>query len=411
MAEIDETHSWRRHVIDSNVNRDHGHSIGAADLTGDGGQNVLIAFGERGRRRSTDGVYWYESVNKDVRGEWLRYRLSEPSIPIRWCMALACADMDNDGDIDVVALSFNSGNVYLMVNPLHEGLNIKEPWPTLTILESPGVFRDGENLELVDIDGDNFLDVVFPRGKGKEIHVLYNPSGKLSEQWQDFVIGIHGGTDAHDVYTADIDNDNDPDIVSASGDSTWKGSVFWFEHPDDFSRDRSWKRRRISKRSANYGGLQIDDVNNDGWPDVLVTEAHATPGKVLWYENPKNVAKDYWDSHLIGFQTFPHAGLSFDVDGDGENEYWTPDSSHDTSGKFGYRSGGIVYFKSSDLSDIWAMHRIADPPEVGRQCVALDMDGDGDLDVLSTADHCTETHSISIVWWENRIRDEYKNRR
>ena len=30
-------------------------------------------------------------------------------------------------------------------------------------------------------------------------------------------------------------------------------------------------------------------------------------------------------------------------------------------------------------------------------------ESDGDLDVVSTSDHDTTAHTISVVWWENRI--------
>ena len=35
--------------------------------------------------------------------------------------------------------------------------------------------------------------------------------------------------------------------------------------------------------------------------------------------------------------------------------------------------------------------------------VVQESDGDGDLDVVSTSDHDTTAHTISVVWWENRI--------
>lgn len=405
-TEVDETDQWKRHLIDSNINRDHGHSVGVGDLNGDGKPDVLIAFGERNNSQPSDSVYWYESPNDPTISNWTRHRLTDPAFLIRWSMSLTVDDVDNDGDLDVVALSHDNSNVYLSINPLNEGGNVNMPWHTVMILQSPGIHRDGERVVLVDIDNDGYKDVVFSRGRPKEVHVLFNPSGKVLGLWQDKIIGVHGGSDAHDVMTTDIDLDGDLDIIAASGDSTWVGKVYWYEQPNGIPRKGYWIRHRVSSSNANYGGLQVDDVDKDGRPDILVTEAHGTPGKVMWYRNP-NPYTAKWTKFIIDKQNFPHATLSFDMDGDGTNEYWVPDASHDETGKYGSRTGGIVYYKLIESKiNLWTKHRVAAPPEVGRQCSAVDMDGDGDLDVVSTADHHTKTHSIAIVWWESNIRNE-----
>jgi hypothetical protein len=99
--------------------------------------------------------------------------------------------------------------------------------------------------------------------------------------------------------------------------------------------------------------------------------------------------------------------LAFDVDGDSQTEYWVPDASHDTTGRYGQRTGGIVYYKIKEINqNLWTKHQVAAPPNVGRQCRAFDLDRDGDLDVISTAKHNTQNHSISLVWWENRLSNE-----
>jgi len=272
--------------------------------------------------------------------------------------------------------------------------------------------------------------VLFIRGRPAEVRVLFNPLGVPTNPWDNKCIGIHGGSDAHDVLCADIDLDGDMDVVAASGDSTWLGRVFWYEHPDREPRDEAWVRYLISGGDftntllsfipnsgflsrlsryigyANYGALHIDDVDKDGRPDILATEAHGTPGKVLWYKNPVP-STGKWSRFVIDKQNFPHAALSFDVDGDEINEYWVPDASHDETGKYGLRTGGIVYYKLIDAkSNQWEKYRVAAPPEVGRQCRAVDIDGDGDIDVVSTADHQSASHTISLVWWENGTRNE-----
>jgi len=414
---VNETDKWVRHEIATNIKRGNG-SMAIGDMNRDGKTDVLICLGRRNTPQPSDGIWWFEAP------DWTLRRISDPNSPIRWSLALTTGDIDNDGDMDVVALSFDDSNVYLAINPLNNGGDLNKPWQTIKILESPGIHRDGESVELVDIDNDGYKDVLFPRGRPAEVRVLFNPSGVPTNFWVNKFIGVHGGSDAHDVFYADLDLDGDIDIISASGDQTWLGRVFWYEQPDGDPRYGNWERHLISGGIltskllsvipnsgflsrlsryvgyANYGGLQIDDIDKDGRPDVLVTEAHGTPGKVMWFKNPEP-SDTKWICNIIGSQNFPHAGLSFDVDGDGRNEYWVPDSSHALKGQFGYRTGGIVYYKLiNEKNNEWAKHVVALPPVVGRKCRAVDMDGDGDMDVVSTADHMPLENSM--VWWENR---------
>lgn len=391
---IDETDKWVQHKIYSNIPRGNG-SLAIADINGDQKIDILFCLGIRNTPKSSDGIYWLEGPN------WALRRISNPSTPIRWSLSLSTDDIDNDGDIDVVALSFDNSNVYLALNPLSQGGDINEPWPTKIILNSPGIRRDGERVELTDIDQDGYKDVIFLRGKPPEVHILFNPTEKIADSWEDKIVGIHGGSDAHDVYTADVDLDGDLDIITASGDQTWKGSVFWFENPNGLSKEKGWRRHKISSHNANFGGLQIADVNQDSFPDILVTESHGTPGHVMWYQNPILSSKKQWRQYKIDQQNFPHAGLLFDVNGDGKKEYWVPDATHD-----GRKKGGIVYYQLIDAkNNQWSKHIVAYPPEVGRQCYAYDMDNDGDLDVISTAELDKVSKMNSIVWWENKMKD------
>ena len=404
-AEVDETHGWERHTIETDLGVYGMWGFDRADIDGDGKLDVLFCLSARRLAKPHDGVYWYKVPEDPRNGTWLRRRLTSPEYPIRWSMALATGDVDNDGDIDVVALSFDNSNVYLALNQLNEGGDVNQPWRTLVILESPGVHRDGERVELVDIDGDGYKDVVFPRGLPGErgVRILFNPSGKPSENWRQRQIGVHEAWDAHDVMSVDLDSDGDLDIVFSGGSGDTTGDVYWYEHPDGNPRNGAWVRHRVSPIEPvdTYGGLKIEDIDRDGRPDILVTEAHGDPGRIMWYKNPVP-ATGIWNRYEIGTQFYPHVSALFDIDGDGLSELWVPDCSFMASGHFGQRKGGLVYFKrGADPTEPWVKHRVAYPPEVGRPCLAMDVDGDGDLDVVCGADLLENTGSL--VWWENRL--------
>ena len=91
------------------------------------------------------------------------------------------------------------------------------------------------------------------------------------------------------VAVADVNRDGKMDILHAEA---------WYEAPD-------WKMHPIQKL-GNYGdGLSsysrsfccwADDLNGDGWPDLIVIDFPGDP--CYWLENPKG-AEGMWKKHII----------------------------------------------------------------------------------------------------------------
>lgn len=398
-VEFDVSKRWQKHIIGENIFRDHGHSTAIGDLDGDGRTDALIAFGRRYDLSPEDGVWWYRQPVNPKTEPWPRFQLTNPTMPIRWCMAVGTGDVDNDGDLDVAALSFNDGRVYLAVNPLKESGNVETPWRTLIIHDEPE--RHGEQVEIIDVDGDGFRDIVF--SNYSYIHVLFNPEGQPDGKWEDKKVYGDIPADAHSVVAADFDRDGDLDLANASG----VASMYWYEQPDGNARNGRWKRHLVRQKRDHWGAIQKVDVNLDGAVDIIAMNAHGHPGEIFWMENPGD-SKKYWSYHRIGEQTYPHGSSLIDIDGDGQQELWVGDSSNGCGGSdYCWNDGGIVFFQQSDdPTKPWIVNRVAAAPETGRQCRAADIDRDGDMDMVSTADHrclgpkyynCT----ISLVWWEN----------
>lgn len=227
----------------------------------------------------------------------------------------------------------------------------------------------------------------------------------------------------------DVNKDGMIDIMAGA---------YWFEAPE-------WKRHEIAKGEAfsvneGYSNSFLNfslDVNQDGWIDMVRIDF---PGKAaMWHENPKNKI-GYWKSHLI----FPSVGNEspgfVDIDGDGRMDLlcndsdnkemvwvrapvskndtkWTPyvfstDSVHGTH-KFthGLGFGDINSDGRNDvmIKDGW-WEAPADPrqpnwkfhaADFGNDCsqmYTMDVDGDGDQDIISASAHGYG------VWWHEQVK-------
>lgn len=253
--------------------------------------------------------------------------------------AFAIADMNGDGLPDVVLGSNEVDNtdvIRLFLNP--GGANARDggAWAEAadTITLDVNLITDLAVAD-IDLDGDNDIVATFPTSATFNIRWLVNPlqeGGQAAAEagdWERRILGQQSERDPDNqggdaIALGDIDGDGDTDVAVAFAAL---GLVQWFENPGDpfIGQQRfPWSvynlGQLVSGKSINQ--LQLVDLNMDGALDAFATAS----GNMVGFQRASNV-QDYWDGFSI-LATNPVANIGktafSDVNGDGRLDIITP---------------------------------------------------------------------------------------
>ncbi len=98
------------------------------------------------------------------------------------------------------------------------------------------------------------------------------------------------------MYTIDLDGDGDNDVISSSAHNY---GMWWYEQSKQ-ADSVTWVRHDIFSEFSQSHGLAMEDINNDGEPDLIT-------GKRFWAHNghdpgEKDPAVLYWFEYKPGKQ-------------------------------------------------------------------------------------------------------------
>ncbi len=201
-------------------------SIQFADMDADGDQDVLYDD-RKGERR---GIYWLERAE----GRWRCHALPDSD---RENMFLSTGDLDADGRLDVIC-AVGGGPIVWYRRQADGG------WTTHEIPLPEGV-GGGKSVAIADIDGDGRNDVVFScenaKGDLSGLRWLSWETTPAKGPWQSHEIGGPLGLKYDRVALDDVDGDGDLDVLTC--EERDQLGVVWYENPGGKARVEARRRR------------------------------------------------------------------------------------------------------------------------------------------------------------------------
>ncbi len=273
-------------------------------------------------------------------------------------------DLDQDGDIDVIGAALYGHELAWWDNDGDQNF-IK------TTIEDN--FDHARPTQCIDLDKDGHIDVV---GAGIYLVAWWKNNG--DETFTKFIID-----DSFDSTTAihviDIDGDNDLDVLGASQ----RDEIVYWENDGNQNFNNKYI---IADDFVNAWSVYGVDLDDDGDTDVIGAAAHGN--EVAWWEN---VGAPNFIKHAIDNALYSAVGaVAADLNQDGDIDVVAASSPDGNDGLYWYENDGNQNFSQHEIS---GYPRNASALRDGS---IADLDGDGDLDILTP-----EFYSSGIFWWEN----------
>ena len=318
-----------------------------------------------------------------------------------WINAIAPADVDKDGDLDLAVIGFyvvyNESVEDILVVFKNQGSDGAGGWQfTEERVPLDDVFAGGSDLAWGDFDADGDQDLAV--GSEGATVVYRNDAGTLTQQATTTELpgynedsGYTGAYDLRSLTWADVDNDADLDLLvpSVIDQNEWTNHLL----RNDGAGDGGWTFTDAGADIDPTSNAQSAWADDDGDSDLDLFLANIDPFSELGFvKRFENTPDGFVGEDLLGIKVEYGSADWGDNDGDGDLDILVAgniqeDGTFTTVGRTYRNDGGtytpidVVHGNTGDWLDIHA-------------ATWADYDSDGDMDLLVTGNYVGDNEIV-----------------
>ena len=230
-----------------------------------------------------------------------------------------------------------------------------------------------DSVYAADLDNDGDLDILSASNSDTIAWYKNNRDGTFTEQ--PAISTTANG--AYSVYAADLDNDGDMDVLSAS---YLDDTIAWYKNNGD---DTFTEQPPISTTEDEAVFVYAADLDNDGDMDVL--SACYVGDTISWFMN--NGDGTFIEQSPISTTSDGARNVyAVDINNDGFNDVLSSSSIDDT----------ISWYKNNGDNTFTEQTAISTTADEVDSIFFADLDNDGNVDVLSAV-----SNDNTIMWYKN----------
>jgi len=334
-----------------------GGAVGFADVNGDGDQDALI-IGSNNTGAPTAVLYTND-------GTGIFSRVGIPFEDVH-SGSIAFADIDGDGDEDVLVTGDNNSTIPIAKLYKNNGIGVFSE-----VKNTPFEGLWWGSVAFADVDGDDDLDALLAG------HITHDPSSVVTKLYLNDGVGnftivpdtsFEGVTESSIAF-ADIDSDGDLDVLLAGRNDSYDESTKLYTNDGmgNFSEVAN-----TPFQAVRYSSIAFADIDGDNDQDVLITGEYSFDDYTKLYLND---GAGNFSETFTSMQAVSYGSVAFaDVDGDNDQDVLI-------TGRFGTNEVAKLYTNNGSGN----FTEVSDTPfyAVYRSSIDFaDVDDDGDQDVL-----------------------------
>jgi len=335
----------------------------SAAAAGDAGAEAQPAVNE-------GAVFWLQN-NLPASAQFTRHDLG---VGLSYPVSVHSADIDRDGDPDVMVATRDANQVLLYENSGAGDV------PTFTPRVVDGNLSGAVSVTTGDVDGDGKLDIL-AAGENLNQIIWYQNNGARPAGFTPRFIRNGPVPDpaldyAKTVAAADLDKDGDLDILFGSEQENLVG---WYENQ---GRGAAFVEHVLITDANHIKMVTASDVDSDGDLDIIA--AASDDNTVRFFENDGKPTPTFTQGIVTNTAVGARSVHLADFDRDGDLDLAVASRNDNVI---------MLYLNTAiHRSALIESQRIVNTYSQSRSVAAADIDGDGRVDIVSTANNVVAWH-------------------